>query len=208
MAAMHSAENLSRMNVDGVRRIATGLEIHHRENGIRLKKHNLIQKIMVKQIAGETDYASASKGTVSLQSLFASQQKRRSEETQGHSTDEKVTPQEDSRATREERQQSNALTEASRQHPVSLLSKRKAKKLKRFKVRTKYQKESSSKARAANVQEDGGKSEMEAEEEDGNRGVEKYEHEDGDKVIEVTSPFVQVWVVYGDREHRSCHFIF
>ena len=150
MAAMHSAENLSRMNVDGVRRIATGLEIHHRENGIRLKKHNLIQKIMVKQIAGETDYASASKGIVSLQSLFASQQKRRSEETQGHSTDEKVTPQEDSRATREERQQSNALTEASRQHPVSLLSKRKAKKLKRFKVRTKYQ-------RAANVQEDSGR---------------------------------------------------
>ena len=33
------------MNVDGVRRIATGLEIHHRENGIRLKTHNLIQKI-------------------------------------------------------------------------------------------------------------------------------------------------------------------
>jgi hypothetical protein len=199
MAAMHSAANLSRMNVDGVRRIATGLGIHHRENGIRLKKHNLIQKILVKQIAGETDYASASKVTllptqeshlerkdqalpvgkagkkvtVSLQSLFAFQQKRRSEETQGYSTNEKVTPQEDSRATREERQQSNALTEASRQHPVSLLSKRKAKKLKRFKVRTKYQKESSSKARAANVQEDGGKSEMEAQEEDGHRVLEK-----------------------------------
>ena len=157
MAAMHSAANLSRMNVDGVRRVATGLGIHHREDGIRLKKHNLVQKIMDKQTAGETDFASASKGTVSLQSLFASQQKRRSEETQGHSTDEKVTPQEDSRATREERQQSNALTEASRQHPVSLLSKRKAKKLKRFKVRAKYQKESSSKARAANVQEDSGR---------------------------------------------------
>ena len=63
MAAMHSAANLSRMNVHDVRRIATGLEIHHRENGIRLKKHDLIQKILVKQIAGETDYASASKGT-------------------------------------------------------------------------------------------------------------------------------------------------
>ena len=115
MAAMHSAANLSKMNVHDVRRV---LEIHHRENGIRLKKYDLIQKILVKQIAGETDYASASKGTllpaqeshlerkeqalpvgkagkkvtVSLQSLFASQQKRRSEETQGHSTDEKVTP--------------------------------------------------------------------------------------------------------------------
>jgi len=107
MAAMHCAANLSRMNVHDVRRIATGLEIHHRENGIRLKKHNLIQKILVKQIAGETDYESSSKGTwspasetqlerkdhalpvekarkkvtVSLQSLFASRQKRRSEET-------------------------------------------------------------------------------------------------------------------------------
>ncbi len=102
MAATRSAANLSRMNVHDVRRIATGLGIHHRENGIRLKKHNLIQKILVKQIAGETDYESASKGTllpaqesqlerkdhalpvekarkkvtVSLQSLFASQQKR------------------------------------------------------------------------------------------------------------------------------------
>ncbi len=103
-----------------------------------------------------------------------------------------MTTQEDCRDTQEERQLSNALPEASRQHPVSLLSKCKAKKLKRFKVRTKFQKESSSKARAANVQEDGGKSEVEAEEEDGHRGVEKYEHEDGDKVIEVTSPFVQV----------------
>ena len=61
MAAMRSAANLSRMNVHDVRRIATGLEIHHREDGIRLKKHNLIQKILVKQIAGETDYESSSK---------------------------------------------------------------------------------------------------------------------------------------------------
>ena len=116
---MHSAANLSKINVQDVRRIATGLEIHYRENGIRFKKHNLIQKILVKQIAGETDYESSRKKetrlpvsetqlerkdhslpvekarkkvTVSLQSLFASQQKRRSEETQGHSADEKATP--------------------------------------------------------------------------------------------------------------------
>ena len=44
MAAMRSSATLSRLKVRDVRQIATGLEINHRENGIRLKKNNLIKK--------------------------------------------------------------------------------------------------------------------------------------------------------------------
>ncbi len=49
MATAYTAANLSNEKVHDIRRRATGLQINHRENGIRLMKHNLIRQILMKQ---------------------------------------------------------------------------------------------------------------------------------------------------------------
>jgi len=49
MTIAYTAANLSTKKVHDIRRIATGLQINHRENGIRLKKNKLIRQILMKQ---------------------------------------------------------------------------------------------------------------------------------------------------------------
>ena len=58
MTIAYTAANLSTKKVHDIRRIATGLQINHRENGIRLKKNKLIRQIWMKQNGCSEEYHS------------------------------------------------------------------------------------------------------------------------------------------------------